>query len=359
VVVWRDPRDPIGKRRESKGGFSSLREAERFQRAKIHEIESGEFVPADEKRIPIGRWVESTLELAQMQPSVRANRLGQWRKWGEPRIGALPLERVNYTVLAQLFGSLDTDEAPPTARYWVWRILRQTFRRAIDAGVLVRNPLKGIPSPDVQPRRVRRHPLELVLAMAEAVPAWWRAAVILAADGGLAQSEVRLLREQNLDWGNSRVYVDEGAKTIRRGGTMMRRTRWVRLSQFTMRELDQHLERFPAQNGYVFTGQSGLPITSQVFDRIWKKARVGVARLFPDASDLHFHDLRHVSGSWAYKTQATKDPLVIGQRLGHRKGSRITEEIYIELEDEDQVPIANLMDQLWTEASSTTSDLKR
>jgi integrase len=86
----------------------------------------------------------------------------------------------------------------------------------------------------------------------------------------------------------------------------------VALPSELVRILDEHLAAFvaPEPTALVFTGEKGAPIRTQHWSRRFRKAAEQVG-----ATNLHFHDLRHLAGTLAAATGASTRELMA--RLGH------------------------------------------
>jgi integrase len=76
--------------------------------------------------------------------------------------------------------------------------------------------------------------------------------------------------------------------------------------------LDVHLSTYVDDDpsAVVFTGDKGAPITTQHWSKTFREAADGVG-----ATELHFHDLRHLAGTLAAATGASTRELMA--RLGH------------------------------------------
>ena len=88
--------------------------------------------------------------------------------------------------------------------------------------------------------------------------------------------------------------------------------RVVAIPNELVRILDGHLTTYVASEPHavVFTGDKGAPITTQHWSKKFREAadRAG-------ATELHFHDLRHLAGTLAAATGASTRELMA--RLGH------------------------------------------
>jgi len=86
----------------------------------------------------------------------------------------------------------------------------------------------------------------------------------------------------------------------------------VTMPSVLIERLSQHVDRYAeaGDDGYVFTGEKGRPLSPLTLQTAWDRAR---HRL--DLEHLHFHDLRHLAGTLAASTGAGTKELMY--RLGH------------------------------------------
>ena len=88
--------------------------------------------------------------------------------------------------------------------------------------------------------------------------------------------------------------------------------RTIAIPDFLIVQIEDHLGRStgPGGDDFVFTGITGIPLTANVLQTAWQRARAKVGR-----TDLRLHDLRHTGLTLAAATGATTVELM--HRAGH------------------------------------------
>jgi integrase len=229
-----------------------------------------------------------------------------------------------------------------------YRLLHAVLETASDDQLIRRNPCRidGAGKEESDERQVI--PLPVVLAVADAVPARYRAFVLLATFSSLRWGELVGLRRENLNLNACVVRVIETTAELDRGG-LVPETPKSRAGRRTVRfptelalELRRHLEQFaaPGERGLVFVGPKGAPLRRSNFRPIWNAAcnQAGVP-------GLHFHDLRHVGGTMAAATGASLKELMA--RLGH--SSTRAAMIYQHATQDRDEAIAKALGELWSQ----------
>ncbi|MGI8663244.1 MAG: site-specific integrase [Acidimicrobiales bacterium] len=157
-----------------------------------------------------------------------------------------------------------------------------------------------------------------VYELADAIEPRFRAAVLLAAFGGLRRGELLALRRRDVNVLHRTVSVElqrqqgaHGEDLVGPPKTAAGRRTFVLPSE-VVKEIELHLVRFggAGADGLVFTGAKGGFIRPHVLQKHWAAARIAVG-----VEHLHFHDLRHVAGTLAASTGAGTKELM--HRLGH------------------------------------------
>ena len=155
-------------------------------------------------------------------------------------------------------------------------------------------------------------------ALEAAIPEHLRLVVLLATWCQLRRAELLGLRRKDVDLANATLRV-ERSRTITMGGESLikeqktiagRRT--IAVPDFLIARIRDHLTDYtkPEPDALVFTGITGVPLTGNVLQVAWQRARVVVGR-----TDLHLHDLRHTGLTLAAATGATTVELM--HRAGH------------------------------------------
>jgi integrase len=197
-----------------------------------------------------------------------------------------------------------------------YRLLHAIFETAVDDQMVRRNPcrIEGAGREDSPERDV----VSLPVVIADALPVRYRATALLATFASMRWVSWVGLRRENIDLDACRIRIVETTAELDRGGLLPetpksragRRT--VTFPAELVPELRWHLERFaaPGERGLVLVGPKGAALRRSNCRPTWEAAcaRAGMP-------GLHFHDLRHVGGTLAAATGASRKELMA--RLGH------------------------------------------
>jgi integrase len=207
-----------------------------------------------------------------------------------------------------------------------YRLLRQVCDDAVKDGYLTRNPcvIDGAATEKVPERLYKEPPSPAqVEALAEAVPARFRAMVLLAGYGGLRWGELGGLQRSHIvldvaEGETPYVRIEQQLVDVngKRGIEVPKTDAGVRkvyLHSALVDALRTHLAEHvkPRASAYVFTSPKGEWLRASNFRRnVWLKATVAVG-----VPGLRFHDLRHAAATLAAETGATTANLM--ERMGH------------------------------------------
>jgi integrase len=141
-----------------------------------------------------------------------------------------------------------------------------------------------------------------VFALVEAMPARYRAMVLLATFTSLRFGELAALRRRDIDLDGSSVTVRQGQVELS-DGTLITKDpksaagkRVVAIPEVIIPDLRRHLEWFADRDpdGLIFVGPMGGQLRRGNFHKVWTKARASAGI----SADVHFHDLRHTGNNW-------------------------------------------------------------
>ncbi|MGQ0846256.1 MAG: tyrosine-type recombinase/integrase [Sporichthyaceae bacterium] len=267
------------------------------------------------------RLSEYGLHWIKTRPGIKDSTRHQYeidfRRHIEPFLGERILDRIepeavrkwNATLaknLRQELAHTGRDGAATVAR--AYRLLRSILQTAVDDELLVRNPCKisGAGEARSTERPVLR--VEEIAALADEVPAHYRAFVIVAAFSGLRAGELAALRLMDLDLGDApsvrvsrRLYRVAGEVTID-SPKSTRGFRTVPIPGFVADELRQHLaeHRDGAKKAdLVFVTGSGRDVLDG-YSQVIRRALDRLGR-----EDVRMHDLRHSALTAAAEHGAT------------------------------------------------------
>jgi integrase len=296
--------------------FERKADAERWLASQETAKARGEWIDPRLGLRPFDQWAWSWLRQAtHLRPSSRARTESALRVHLLPRFGARAVASITTLDVRQLVADLDRAGQSPASVRKVYNTLSAVLRAAVEAGLLGRSPCVGIKLPT--PRKVEQRYLtpEEVHRLAAAVPARYRALILVGAYGGLRFGELAGLRVDRVDFLRRRLTVADTIVEVQghlhHGPPKSGRTRAVTLPAVVIDELAHHVAAFPPVDGLIFTTPTGRPIRRQQFrSRVWKPATTtaGLAGLRP-------HDLRHTAAALAIATGA--HPKAIQDRLGH------------------------------------------
>jgi integrase len=208
-------------------------------------------------------------------------------------------------------------EHPSTAAK-AYRLLSAILRTAVTDGFLVSSPCKvaggGVERPAERPVAT----VQEVEALEAAMPEHLRLIVLLATWCQLRRAELLGLRRKDIDLANGSLRVEQSRTITMRGKSLVKEPktdagrRTIALPGFLNVRLRDHLDRFtgPEAGALVFMGITGVPLTGNVLQVAWQRARTIVGR-----PDLRLHDLRHTGLTLAAATGATTVELM--HRAGH------------------------------------------
>lgn len=233
-----------------------------------------------------------------------------------PSLGRTALVGLTPSSIRAWYASLA--QIHPSTAAKAYRLLSTILRTAVVDGLLVASPCKvdgaGVERPAERPVAS----VSEVGALQAALPVHLRLIVPLATWCQLRRAELLGLRRRDIDLEQATIRVEQ-SRTVTMGGKSLvkepktqagRRT--IAVPDGIIVKISEHLERFtgPRPDDYVFTGITGIPLTANVLQTAWQRARASVGR-----DDLHLHDLRHTGLTLAAATGATTVELM--HRAGH------------------------------------------
>jgi len=298
------------------------------------------------------RWQQTTTNLRPTTRSLYGYLLGRFLL---PTFGELPLARIDVMAVRTWLAELhDAGEVSATTIAKAYRLLGRILGAAVEAGYLPASPcvIKGAGvehAPEMQVATVQQ-----VRALAEAVPARYRAMILVAAYGGLRWGELVGLRVRHVDLLHGTVRVAEQISEV--NGTFVvgppkseAGTRTVTLPTVAVAALADHLDHHPGAgaDGLVFpAADGGYQRRSNFRRRIWLPTTKAAG-----VPGLRFHDLRHTAATLAAATGATTRELM--ERIGHSSPAAALRYQHV-MKDRDKA-IAAALDRL-ARAADTLSD---
>lgn len=223
----------------------------------------------------------------------------------------------------------------------VYGYVASIFKAAVRDRLIASSPCIEIKLPKVEPRRVDPLATEIVEKLIDAVPARYRALVVLGAGTGLRQGEAFGLTLDRVDFLRRTLKVDRqivllpGADPYLAPPKTKDSHRTIPLPKVVIDALAAHLAAFPAgDNGFIFTNAVGAPIRRTRFSVMWRKAVADAGA--PDATG--FHALRHYYASLLIRHGESVK--TVQARLGHK----------------DATETLNTYSHLWPDSDDRTRD---
>jgi len=342
------PTDPMtGKRRQKwHSGYRTRKEAERARVEKLAEIQTGAYIATSKETLAsyIPEWLQAiatTIRPATLHSYERNLRLHVL-----PRVGALPLVKIDAGVLNGLYSHLLTSGrrdgrgglSPRTVRY-IHTILHRALKDAVRWGRLLRNPADAADPPragaSASPEIVTWEAADLRRFLEAAEGDRLYAAFLLIATTGMRRGEALGVRWGDIDFEDGRAAIRQTVVAVNHQvqlGTpkTAKSRRSVALDKGTVaalrahrqRQLEERMLMGPgfADHDLVFCKVTGEPLHPERFSREFDR-RVERWGLSP----LTIHGLRHTWATLALK--AGIHPKLVQERLGHANVG-ITLDIY-------------------------------
>jgi integrase len=260
-------------------------------------------------------WLDSTVNL-------RANTKAGYRsilsRYLRPAFGTYPLARIDVLAVRTWLAKLEADGVGQATRAKAYRLLARILGSAVEARFLAVNPcgIRRAASDGAPEMRIAT--VDQVAAVAQRVPARYRALVLVAAFGGLRWGELAGLRRKRVDLERGTVTVAEqllevnGAFSVGPPKSAAGR-RAVSLPAVVVEALGEHLRSYTAKSpeAFVFLSSQGTHLRRSNFNRrVWQPATRAAG-----VEGLRVHDLRHTAGTLA--TAAGGSLREVMDRLGH------------------------------------------
>lgn len=315
---------PDGRRYKAPTLFLTKRDARAWLALQHAEIvrktweppEAAAATPSPRRKLTLGDYAEQWLAHRDLKDRTREH----YRKLLDahilPGLGGLPLASITADDVRRWHSAMGT--GTPTLRAHAYGLLRTIMGTAASDGKIAANPcvIRGAGSAK-RVHRIRPASLDELAALTEAMPAQYRAMILLASWCALRFGELTELRRKDIDPVAGVIRVERAV--VRTGGTFQVTTpksdAGVRdvhmpphLLPVVVEHLAAHVGREP--DALLFPAQHGGHLAPATLYRQFYKAREAAGR-----GDLRFHDLRHTGAVLAASTGATLAELMA--RLGH------------------------------------------
>lgn len=276
----------------------------------------GDFVDPRAGRISVAAYAESFLADRVLADRTRETYRGLLDSQVLPALGDIQIGQLAPGTVPGWYARL-AREHPSTAAK-AYRLLRTMMNTAVSDELLARNPcrLDGAGKESAPERPIAT--LAELEQLVAAIPARFKAIVLLASWCQLRKGELCGLRRRDVDPMRSTVTVAQTLQQLRNGTLIIKEPkteagrRTVAIPPHVLPAVTAHMDTFTAvdADALVFTGERGGPLRPHVLQKHWARARLAAGR-----PDLHLHDLRHTGNTWAAATGASTRELMA--RMGH------------------------------------------
>lgn len=240
-----------------------------------------------------------------------------------PTLGGRPLRELTPPVIRRWHNDLG-DTTGPTARAQSYRLLRTILNQAVRDQELQSNPCQIRGGGSVEHAERPMPTLPQIHALSDGMPPRYRAAILVAAYGGLRFGELSALRRQDVELpdednpdrlpsvritrGLSRV----GGRWVAGAPKTKAGVRTVALPAFLGPVLAAHMASHcpPGPEALLFGTRSGQPVARSNFGQTFRRVRDDLG-----LPAFHVHDLRHAAATLAVQSGATLKETMA--RLGH------------------------------------------
>jgi integrase len=311
LVRWREP----GGQKHSKA--VPTKAAARGLKSELeNQLFGGTYVPKALRDRLFGDYVlELLTSELQLEASTMYNHQKAFGKWIEPGLGNTPIGEIDASAIRRFFSWMKSQGASDKTVGRVRAQLTKYFRRAMQEGILTRNPVAAVPAPNSARHEIRILTPEEVQAVADAHPPQLRMIPLLCAWGTFRIGEVAALTEDCIE--GDRITVKRAVGTagsvryLKSPKTASSR-RTVQLPGWVMAELREHILEHRHEDGFLFRDTRGQLVSHQGYHTSWRKALRAAGF---DAPWPRPHDLRHTAV--ALMIRAGAHPKQIQARCGH------------------------------------------
>jgi integrase len=338
---------PDGMERKAPHTFETEKQAAKWLTIVESEIIKGDWAAPEAGEVLLSEYGQIWIAERKLGPRTRENYEDLFRLRIRPYLGELALGAIRpQTVRSWRKRLLDAGTPEPQA-VKAYSLLRAILNTAVKEDEIIRqNPcrIKGYDRYHTPERPIAT--VSQVYMLADAMPARFRALILVAAFSGLRWGELAALRRSDVDLAAGTVRVPRKLAALRNrmefGPPKSEASnRTVTLPAAALKALKPHMLQHVAAgaDALVFTGDKGALLRTGNFGRAVKwKATIAALGL---PAGFHFHDLRHTGNNLAASTGASTRELM--HRMGH--SSMRAALIYQHATSERDREIADAMDK--------------
>jgi integrase len=361
------PSDNGGKSRRHSQSFPTKRQAEKWLRDQIREIENG--LRAENISITLDNVAQQCL--SEKRLTVKQSTLRDYHDWMDryisPHLGNRPIRSIKPIDISRFYTELIDSNCSESTVSHIHSVLRLILQYAVKHELLSANPALRASHPS---RKKTKQDLFLTPDQSrqlinELDCSWYQTIVCVALATGMRSGEIRGLTWDKIDFEYQTIRVSAQMPTRKLAGqpreleSLKTRSsyRTLRVGPKLIEMLKQHRARINQhaafkgsawkESGLIFTSRVGTPMDPSELEKTLKAA----FRSLGLDGKLTFHHLRHTAASFmlAYGIPVHE----VSRYLGHAS-TEITLNVYghvipqgkIRLQNLDENSIPSLMDQL-------------
>lgn len=312
---------PDGMERKAPHTFETERQAAKWLTIIESEIIKGDWAAPEAGEVLLSEYGQTWISERKLAPRTRENYEDLFRLRIRPYLGELALGAIRPQTIRSWRKRLLDGGTPEPQAVKAYSLLRAILNTAVKEDEIIRqNPcrIKGYDKYHTPERPIAT--VAQVYKLADAMPARFRALILVAAFSGLRWGELAALRRSDVDLATGVVRVPRKLAALRNrmefGPPKSEAgNRTVTLPAAALKALKPHMLQHVAAgaDALVFTGDKGALLRTGNFGRAVKwKATIEAVGL---PTGFHFHDLRHTGNNLAASTGASTRELM--HRMGH------------------------------------------
>jgi integrase len=307
---------PDGQRRTAPDTFRTKTDADRWLGATETDLHRGGWIDDALGRTQFGNYAEGWLrDNPKIGDRWRETCLRNLRLHLAP-LADLSLRAITPSVVRDWYGAAMRGTGGKTSIAQSYRFLRAVMNAAVREGAILRNPCT---IPGAGADRAKERPTATpaqVAALVDAITPRYRAAVLIAAWGGLRRGEIVGLHREDVDLAAGTVRIQRNRAELLESPVAYDKDpkseagkRTLSLPPHILPFLAEHMVKWAGADR-VFVGRTGEPMRGDAIRQAFTRARAKVGM-----EGFRFHDLRHTGQTLAAATGATLADLK--KRLGH------------------------------------------
>ena len=318
VARWREV---DGRQRMRK--FTTKRDADGFLATVKVDTREGRYVAPDAGKKRLGPYALAWADAQPWRPQTRSRMVHVIESQIVPRWGSTPIRSLCPSMVQAWVGEMTSNDLAPTTVESYYRVLAAVMKAAKRDRLIVESPTDGITLPRSERNASALVPLtvEQVHAIAEAVPAHYRALVLTSAGLGLRQGEACGLTVDRVDFLRRQAKIDRQLISPSGAGPVVfgppktpSSNRAMTLPDSVAEVLAAHIARFgEGPDRLIFTSATGASLRRSVWGGAYKSAAKSVG------IDSTTHDLRHHCASVLISSACSIK--AVQKYLGHKNAS--------------------------------------